>query len=102
MKTTLKFSTLVVALVSAFTFSSCLNSGDTTSYPTYTSYVTIVGDEFSGYTFYSDFGCVLRPTTESVKNVLYYWNMPNCKRGVVSFDLASGNDQGTELQAGQI
>ena len=102
MKTTLKLSTLLVAIASAFTFSSCLNSGETSSYPTYSSYVTITGNESMGYTFYSDFGCILRPTTESVKNALYYWNMPNCKRGIVYFDLASEKEQVTELKPGQI
>ena len=54
MKTTLKLSTLLVAIASAFTFSSCLNNDDDSTYPTYSSYVTITGDQFIGYTFYSD------------------------------------------------
>lgn len=101
MKTTLKFSTLLVALASVFTFSSCLNSDDDSSYPTYSSYVTIAGGQFMDYTFYSDFGCILKPTTESVKNVLYNWNMQNVKRGIIYFDLASETEQIIEFKPGQ-
>ena len=102
MKTTLKFSTLVVALVSAFTFSSCLNSGDTTSYPTYTSYVTITGDQLMGYTFYSDFGSILRPTSASVQEVLPGLSTSNVKRAYVAFDLASGNENNQTLESNKI
>lgn len=101
MKTTLKFSTLLVALASVFTFSSCLNSDDSSKYPVYHSYVTVVGDQHMGYTFYSDYGCILRPTTENVNNVLYHWNMENVKRGLIYFDLASDTEQITEFKPGQ-
>ena len=64
MKTTLKLSTLLVALASLFTFSSCLNNDDNSNYATYRSYVTIAGDDTYGYTFYADFGSILKPKTE--------------------------------------
>ena len=53
------------------------------------------------YTFYSDFGYILKPTTESVKNVLYNWNMQNVKRGIIYFDLASETEQIIEFKPGQ-
>ena len=70
MKTTLKLSTLLIALASVFTFSSCLNSDDDTNNPAYYSYVTIAGDSAFGYTFYADNGSILIPTSTSVEQVL--------------------------------
>ena len=102
MKTTLKFSTLLVALASVFTFSSCLNSNEDSTYPAYASYVTITGDQFMGYTFYSDFGCVLRPTSASVQEVLPGLGNSNVKRAYVSFDLASATENGQNLEVGKI
>ena len=102
MKTTLKFSTLLVALASVFTFSSCLNSDDSSNYPAYASYVTITGDQFMGYTFHSDFGCVLRPTSASVQEVLPGLSNSQVKRAYVSFDLASASENGQNLEAGKI
>lgn len=101
MKTTLKLSTLLIALVSAFTFSSCLDSDNNSSYPTYSSYVTITGDAMLGYTFYSDFGCILRPTSQSVQEVLPGLSESNVKRAVVAFDLVSETENGKDLVAGQ-
>ena len=99
MKTTLKLSTLIVALVSVFTFSSCLNSSDTSTYPTYSSYVTITGDQFIGYTFYSDFGSILRPTSASVQEVLPGLSTSTVKRAYIAFDLASETENGQNLES---
>ena len=99
MKTTLKFSTLLVVLASVFTFSSCLNNGDDSSYPTYSSYVTITGDQFMGYTFYSDFGSILRPTSASVQEVLPGLSASTVKRAYVAFDLASEAENGQNLES---
>lgn len=101
MKTTLKLSTLLVALASVFTFSSCLDSGDSTDSATYHSYVTITGDDAFGYTFYADFGSTLRPTSYSVQEVLPGLGKSNVKRAYIAFDLASETDNGKELVAGQ-
>ena len=102
MKTTLKFSTLLVALASVFTFSSCLNSDDSSNYPAYASYVTITGDQFLGYTFHSDFGCTLRPTSASVQEVLPGLGNSKVKRAYVAFDLASETENGKNLEVGKI
>jgi hypothetical protein len=99
MKTTLKLSTLLVAIASVFTFSSCLNSNDNSSNPTYSSYVTITGDQFIGYTFYSDFGSILRPTSASVQEVLPGLSSSTVKRAFVAFDLASENENGQNLES---
>lgn len=101
MKTTLKFSTLIVALASAFTFSSCLNSDNDSTYPNYSSYVTIAGDQFSGYTFYADFGSILRPTSASVQEVLPGLSSSNVKRAFIAFDLASETENGQNLESGK-
>ena len=103
MKTTLKLSTLLVAIASAFTFSSCLDSGDDSSYPTYSSYVTITGDQsMGGYTFYSDFGSILRPTSASVQEVLPGLSTSSVKRAYVAFDLASETENGKNLESNKI
>ena len=102
MKTTLKFSTLLVALASVFTFSSCLNSNNDSTYPAYASYVTITGDQFLGYTFHSDFGCTLRPTSASVQEVLPGLGNSKVKRAYVAFDLASETENGKNLEVGKI
>ena len=102
MKTTLKFSTLLVALASVFTFSSCLNSNNDSTYPAYASYVTITGDQFLGYTFHSDFGCTLRPTSASVQEVLPGLGNSQVKRAYVAFDLASETENGKNLEVGKI
>jgi hypothetical protein len=102
MKTTLKFSTLLVALASVFTFSSCLNSNNDSTYPAYASYVTITGDQFLGYTFHSDFGCTLRPTSASVQEVLPGLGNSKVKRAYVAFDLASETENGQNLEVGKI
>ena len=101
MKTTLKLSTFLVALASVFTFSSCMNSSDDSSYPTYSSYVTIGGDDVFGYTFHSDFGATLKPTVASVTKVLPGLSGSNVKRAYVAFDLASETENGKELEKGK-
>lgn len=88
---TFKLSALLVALTSVFSLSSCLDDNNNSSYATYSSYVTIVGDQVFGYSFYSDWGCILRPTTASVEQVLPGLSSSNVKRAVVSFDLADGS-----------
>ncbi len=102
MKTTLKLSTLIVAIASVFTFSSCLNSGESSTYPTYSSYVTIAGDQLMGYTFYSDFGSILRPTSASVQEVLPGLSTSTTKRAFVAFDLASETENGKNLESNKI
>ena len=99
MKTTLKLSTLLVAITSAFTFSSCIDNGGDSSYPTYSSYVTITGDQLMGYTFYSDFGSILRPTSASVQEVLPGLNSSTVKRAFIAFDLASEAENGQNLES---
>ena len=101
MKATLKLSTFLVALTSIFTFSSCLDSNDSNGYATYSSYVTISGDIAFGYTFHSDFGAILRPTTASVQEVLPGLSNSNVKRAFVAFDLASETENGSNLEAGK-
>ena len=101
MKTTLKLSTFLVALATAFTFSSCLNGDDSNNYATYSSYVTIDGDQFIGYRFHSDFGATLMPTSASVQEVLPGLNNSNVKRAYVAFDLASETENGKTLEVGK-
>lgn len=98
---TFKFSALLIALASVFTFSSCLDDNEGTSLPTYSSYVTIAGDALLGYTFYSDFGCVLRPTSQSVLEILPGLSGSNVKRAMVAFDLLNEAENGKELEAGK-
>ena len=102
MKTTLKLSTFIIAIASVFTFSSCLNNNNETTYPTYTSYVTITGDQFMGYTFYSDFGSILRPTSASVQEVLSGLSSSTVKRAYIAFDLASETGNGQTLESNKI
>ena len=102
MKTTLKLSTFIVAIASVFTFSSCLNNNNETTYPTYSSYVTITGDQFMGYTFYSDFGSILRPTSASVQEVLPGLSSSTVKRAYIAFDLASETGNGQTLESNKI
>ena len=101
MKTTLKLSTFLVALTAVFTFSSCLNSSDDSDYATYSSYVTIAGDAAFGYTFYTDFGATLKPTSASVTQVLPGLSGSNVKRAYVAFDLTSETENGKELVKGK-
>lgn len=101
MKTALKLSTLLVALVSAFTFSSCLNSDDNSNYPTYRSYVTITGDKYLGYTFYADFGSILVPSSASDQSVLNIIEEYKAKRAYIAFDLTSETENGKDLEAGK-
>lgn len=101
MKTTLKLSTFIVAIASVFTFSSCLDGSNGSTYPNYSSYVTISGDPIMGYTFYSDFGSILRPTTASVQEVLPGLSN-SVKRAYIAFDLASEAENGKDLESNKI
>ena len=83
---TLKLTTLFVTLASAFLFSSCLSNDSNAKYPYYQSYVTITGDAAFGYTFHSDFGCTLKPTSSSVETVLPGLSKKNVKRALIAFD----------------
>ena len=83
----LKISTFLAALAASFTFSSCLDDGNSDTAPRFTSYVTIAGDATFGYTFHSDFGCTLKPTSASIQEVLPGLSQANVKRAVVAFDL---------------
>ncbi len=98
---TLKLTTLFVTLASAFLFSSCLSNDSNAKYPYYQSYVTITGDAAFGYTFHSDFGCTLKPTSSSVETVLPGLSKSNVKRALVAFDLIPENLNGTQLEAGK-
>lgn len=101
MKTTLKLSTLLVALASVFTFSSCLNDDNNSSYANYYSYVTITGDDAFGYTFHADFGSTLRPTTASIMEVLPGLGTSGAKRAYIAFDLMNEAENGQNLEAGK-
>ena len=98
---TLKFSTLLVALATTLSFSSCLDEGNDIDYPNYSSYVTITGDATFGYTFYSDGGYTLKPTTASVKEVLPGLANSNVKRAMVAFDLTNDPESVQPLEAGK-
>lgn len=98
---TLKLSALLIALASVFTFSSCLDDSDSSSLPSYSSYVTITGDAFFGYVFHSDFGCTLKPTLSSVEEVLPGLSSSTAKRALVAFDLADESLNGQTLEAGK-
>lgn len=93
MKTTLKLYTLLIALASVFTFSSCLDSSDDSNVPAYYAYVTITGDSTVGYTFYSDNGSILVPTSTSVEQVLPGLNS-SVKRAFISFDVINAPADG--------
>lgn len=102
MKTTLKLSTLLVALASVFTFSSCLDDNNSSSNgANYYSAVTITGDDLFGYTFYADLGATLIPTSASVQEILPGLSQSGAKRAYIAFDLASETENGKELVAGQ-
>jgi hypothetical protein len=102
MKTTLRLSTFIVALVSVFTFSSCLNDDNgSSSSAMYYSTVTITGDDVFGYTFYADFGSKLIPTMASIQETLPGLGKSGAKRAYVAFDLASETENGKELVAGE-
>lgn len=90
---TLKFSTLLIALASVFTFSSCLDSGNDDYGNRFRSYVTITGGSGFGYTFHDDVGCTLKPTAASIQAVLPGLATSNVKRAFVAFELV--NDETT-------
>lgn len=97
---TLKFSTLLVALASVFTFSSCMDNDNNDYGNRFYSYVTITGDSSFGYTFHSDYGCTLKPTSYSIQTVLPGLATSAVKRAMVAFELV-GDETTTELHAGQ-
>ena len=99
MKTTLKLSTLLVALASVFTFSSCMNNDNVINNANYVSYVTIAGSPGLGYTFYADFDSKLKPTTASLETIMpeLYTNN-NLKRAIIAFDLIPENQNGISLE----
>lgn len=90
---TLKFSTLLVALASVFTFSSCMDSDSDDYGNRFRSYVTITGGSGFGYTFHDDVGCTLRPTEASIQAILPGLATSNVKRAFVAFELV--NDETT-------
>ena len=97
----LKISTFLAALAAVFTFSSCLDEGGSEDTPQFTSYVTISGDATFGYTFHSDFGCTLKPTSASVQEVLPGLSNTNVKRAVIAFNLLNDGGNTLELEAGK-
>lgn len=98
MKTTLKLSTLFVALVSVFTFSSCLdNDNSNNNSANYYFPVTITGDDAFGYTFYSDFGPTLIPTSASIQEVIPNLGKSGAKRAYIAFDLTPETENGKDL-----
>ena len=102
MKTTLKISTLLIALASVFTFSSCLNNDNNgSSSANYYSAVTITGNDLLGYTFYADFGSTLIPTSASIQETIPNLGKSGAKRAYIAFDLASETENGKELVAGK-
>jgi hypothetical protein len=104
MKTTLRLSTFIVALVSVFTFSSCLNDDNASSNGAMNYYpVTIYGNNDFGYTFYADFcDSKLIPSMTNIMEVIPYLTTRNdIKRAFIAFDLASETENGKELVAGE-
>ena len=97
---TLKISTLLVALASVFTFSSCLDNGNDNYGNRFRSYVTITGDNSFGYTFHDDVGCKLFPTSASIQSVLPGLPGSNVKRAYVAFELVN-DETTTQLLAGK-
>ena len=71
------------------------------SQPTYTSYVTIVGDNTSGYTFYADFGSILKPKSNNIQEVMPGLSKTDVKRAFIAFDLASKTENGKNLEVGK-
>lgn len=97
----LKLKTLFVALASAMTFSSCLGDSGVTDYPYYSTYVTVGGDGMFGYTFYTDFGATLLPTSQSIQEVVPGLTTSEVKRMHISFNLVPESDNGKTLEAGE-
>ena len=103
MKTTLRLSAFIVALVSLFTFSSCLNDNNgSSSSANYYSPVTITGNNDSGYIFYADFGSKLIPSMTNIMEVIPDLTTRNdIERAYIAFDLASETENGKDLVAGE-
>ena len=103
MKTTLRLSTFIVALVSVFTFSSCLNDDNgSSSGAMYHLPVTIYGNNDYGYTFYADCDSKLIPSMTNIMEVIPDLTTRNdIERAFIAFDLASETENGKELVAGE-
>lgn len=86
-----RFFVLTAALVSAFAFSSCLDSDGDSVYPSYQCAVTVGPGAF---TLYADNGSVLRPMTTVT-------GLDKLERAVVAFDLVSESLNGSELEPGK-
>lgn len=92
---TLKFPLFLITLVSALTFTSCLEGEDSNYGNVFRAYVTITGSSSTGYQFHADNGSLLLPTNESVKTVLPGLNGSKAERAYVAFVLL--NDDSTYL-----
>lgn len=91
-----KLAVFFAALVSVLGFTSCLDSGGSSNYPSFQAAVTITGDALTGYTFYCDAGenIRLRPTSESVAQL----KLDGVKRAVIAFDLTDDQEGVTQLK----
>lgn len=86
----MKLAVMFAALVSALTFSSCLNGDGGPSGPAFGNVlVTVTGDELLGYKLYSDYGPILIPTSQSVAQLP---GLKKIKRAIVAFDLVGDQD----------
>lgn len=92
---TLKFPLLLITLMSALTFTSCLEGEDSQYGNVFRAYVTITGSASTGYQFYADNGSLLFPTNESIKSVLPGLSNTRVERAYVAFILP--NDENTYL-----
>lgn len=97
---TLKLSTLLVALASVFTFSSCMDSDNESYGNVFLEYVTITGDSSRGYTFHDDAGCTLKPTASSIQTVLPGLAGSNVKRAIIACELVN-DETTTQLEEGK-
>lgn len=86
------FGTLFAAL---FITTACTED-ETVDYPTFNGmYVTIQGDEFSGYKFYTDNDAVLIPT-----NISKYEHLKGVDRAQISFNMVNGITDVTQIKSG--
>lgn len=97
---TLKFPLLLITLVSALTFSSCLDGEDSQYGNIFRSYVTISGNASTGYQFYADNGSLLLPSNESINSVLSGLATSKAERAYVAFILP-GDESTYLLEAGK-
>jgi len=92
---TLRFPLFLITLVSALTFSSCLDGEDSQYGNVFRAYVTITGSSSTGYQFHADNGSLLLPTNESINSVLPGLAGSKAERAYVAFILL--NDDSTYL-----